>query len=198
MSGRVRDDAAARWWRGSGGAMGGVDPVVSRTMKGDGGNWLWVGGGNPVVSRCSTTGYRPAPLAGVRFHLVWFPAVSLVPSSTSGSYEGCQAAGSVSDSGGEGRRFPGGVCRFPRGSLARAVFLYFLTTPKQRLLPGACFARGFFASFFRCASGRGMVSLSAKQPCTFRASSSYPYADSQSGYIMGYPSPIEAGASGSI
>ena len=70
--------------------------------------------------------------------------------------------------------------------------------PKQRLLPGAFFACGVFASFFRCASGRGMVSLSAKQPCTFRASSSYPYADSQSGYIMGYPSPIEAGASGSI
>ncbi len=69
---------------GAAGRWGGVDPVVSRTMKGDGGNRLWVGGGNPVVSRCSTTGYRPAPLAGVRFHLVWFPAVSLVPSSTAG------------------------------------------------------------------------------------------------------------------
>jgi hypothetical protein len=74
---------------GAAGRWGGVDLVVSRTMKGDGGNWLWVGGGNPVVSRgavgrwgdClwvgdgnpvvsrvprSTSGYRPAPLAGVR------------------------------------------------------------------------------------------------------------------------------------
>lgn len=156
-------------------------------MRSEKGDWL--------VGRGAGTerGWHPS---GVRYYLVRFPVVSL--RSTTGSYEGCQAAGSVSDSGGEGRRFPGGVCRFPRGSLARAVFLYFLTTPKQRLIPGACFARGFFASFFRCASGRGMVSLSARQPCTFRASSSYPYADSQSGYIMGYPSPIEAGASGSI
>ncbi len=119
-------------------------------------------------------------------------------SPTLGSYEGCQAAGSASDSGGERRRSPCGVFRFPRGSLTRSCFLYFLTRPKQRLLPGAFFARGVFASFFRCASGRGMVSLSARQPCTFRASSSYPYADSQSGYIMGYPIPIQAGASGSI
>ena len=116
----------------------------------------------------------------------------------SSSYEGCQAAGSASDSGGEGRRSPCGVFRFPRGALTRSCFLYFLTMPKQRLRPGAFFARGVFASFFRCASGRGMVSLSARQPCTFRASSSYPYADSQSGYIMGYPIPIQAGASGSI
>ena len=135
---------------------------------------------------------------GVRVCGVWCPVVSLVPSSTTGSYEGCQAAGSASDSGGEGRRSPCGVFRFPRGSLTRSCFLYFLTMPKQRLLPGAFFACGVFASFFRCASGRGMVSLSARQPFTFRASSSYPYADSQSGYIMGYPSPIEAGASGSI
>ena len=166
--------------------------------EGSGGDLLWVGGGNPVVSRCSTTGYRPAPLPGCELGGCEVPVVSLVPSSTTGSYEGCQAAGSASDSGGEGRRSPCGVCRFPRGSLARAVFLYFLTMPKQRLLPGAFFACGVFASFFRCASGRGMVSLSARQPFTFRASSSYPYADSQSGYIMGYPSPIEAGASGSI
>ena len=69
---------------------------------------------------------------------------------------------------------------------------------KAAAAPGSVLRLRVFASFFRCASGRGMVSLSAKQPCTFRASSSYPYADSQSGYIMGYPSPIEAGASGSI
>ena len=145
----------------------------------------------------STTGYRLAPLAGCGCW-AWVPVVSLVPSSTTGSYEGCQAAGSASDSGGEGRRSPCGDFRFPRGSLTRSCFLYFLTMPKQRLLPGAFFACGVFASFFRCASGRGMVSLSARQPFTFRASRSYPYADSQSGYIMGYPSPIEAGASGSI
>ena len=100
----------------------------------------------------------------------------------------------------EGREgaFRAVFCGFRAGSLTRSCFLYFLTMPKQRLLPGAFFACGVFASFFRCASGRGMVSLSARQPFTFRASSSYPYADSQSGYIMGYPSPIEAGASGSI
>jgi hypothetical protein len=51
-----------------------------------------------VVSRCSTTGYRPAPLAGVRFHLVWFPAVSLVPSSTAG-----YRLSSLRDEVGEGR-----------------------------------------------------------------------------------------------
>jgi hypothetical protein len=39
------------------------------------------GGWNPVVSRCSTTGYRPAPLPGCELGGVWFPAVSLVPSS---------------------------------------------------------------------------------------------------------------------
>ena len=47
---------------------------------GPGGDLLWVGGGDPVVSRCSTTGYRPAPLQGAIL-LVWFPAVSLVESS---------------------------------------------------------------------------------------------------------------------
>jgi hypothetical protein len=38
------------------------------------------GGWNPVVSRCSTTGYRPAPLAGCEFCWVWLPVVSLVAS----------------------------------------------------------------------------------------------------------------------
>jgi hypothetical protein len=36
-----------------------------------GGTW-WVGGGTPVVSRCSTTGYRPAPLPGCDFILCGF------------------------------------------------------------------------------------------------------------------------------
>jgi hypothetical protein len=45
-----------------------------------GGDLLWVGGGNPVVSRCSTTDYKLAPLAGCEFGGVWFPVVSLVAS----------------------------------------------------------------------------------------------------------------------
>ena len=148
------------------------------------------------VAQPPVTGRHPCRSAGVWWYRDrWCRSWTR---STTGSYEGCQAAGSASDSGGEGRRSPCGVFRFPRGSLTRSCFLYFLTMPKQRLLPGAFFACGVFASFFRCASGRGMVSLSARQPFTFRASSSYPYADSQSGYIMGYPSPIQAGASGSI
>jgi hypothetical protein len=47
------------------------------------GRWvglLWVVGGNPVVSRCSTTGYKPALLAGCEFGWVWLPVVSLVDS----------------------------------------------------------------------------------------------------------------------
>ncbi len=48
--------------------------------NGHGWGCLLGGGGNPVVSRCSTTGYRPAPLPGCDFIGVWFPAVSLVAS----------------------------------------------------------------------------------------------------------------------
>ena len=54
--------------------------VVERGVSEAMGDLLWVGGGNPVVSRCSTTGYRPAPLPGCDFIGVWFPAVSLVAS----------------------------------------------------------------------------------------------------------------------
>ena len=48
--------------------VGGGNAVVSRGAVGRWGDWLWVGGGHPVVSRVprSTSGYRPAPLAGVR------------------------------------------------------------------------------------------------------------------------------------
>ena len=157
----------------------------------------------PRISRMGTNGLvewghvrRGATPYGVGVILGGGPGVSL--RATPGSYEGCQAVGAAADSGGEGRCFPGCLLRFPSEALTLSVFLNFPTLPKQRLSPGAFFARGVFASFFRCASGRGMVSLSARQPCTFRASSSYPYADSQSGYIMGYPIPIQAGASGSI
>lgn len=48
--------------------VGGGNAVVSRGAVGRWGDCLWVGDGNPVVSRVqrSTSGYRPAPLAGVR------------------------------------------------------------------------------------------------------------------------------------
>jgi hypothetical protein len=110
-------------------------PVVARRPRGDGfcgrgrrpggvanavGRWgkLVVGwGGNPVVSRCSTTGYRPAPLAGVRFHLVWFPAVSLVPSSTAG-YRLSSLRDEVGDEAGEADGGHGGVLGGGEGGVA--------------------------------------------------------------------------------
>jgi hypothetical protein len=58
--------------------------VVERGVSEAMGDLLWVGGGNPVVSRCSTTGYRPAPLPGCGFVGCGVPVVSLVPSSTTG------------------------------------------------------------------------------------------------------------------
>jgi hypothetical protein len=57
------------------------NPVVSRERWGDG---LWAGRVIPVVSRCSTTGYKPAPLARCEFVGCEVPVVSLVPSSTTG------------------------------------------------------------------------------------------------------------------
>jgi hypothetical protein len=35
-----------------------------RSWLGAMGGGVWVGGVNPMVSRCSTTGYKPAPLPG--------------------------------------------------------------------------------------------------------------------------------------
>ena len=53
---------------GWGWRSGGVADAVGRW-----GDLLWVGGGNPVVSRCSTTGYKLAPLPGMRVNLRAFP-----------------------------------------------------------------------------------------------------------------------------
>ncbi len=64
---------------GWGWRSGGVADAVGRW-----GDLLWVGGGNPVVSRCSTTGYKLAPLPGCEFVGCEVPVVSLVPSSTTG------------------------------------------------------------------------------------------------------------------
>jgi hypothetical protein len=52
--------------------VGGGNPVVSRGAVGRWGDCLWVGDGNPVVSRVqrSTSGYRLAPLGGVRGFLM--------------------------------------------------------------------------------------------------------------------------------
>ena len=73
-----------------------VERGVSETM----GDLLWVGGGNPVVLRCSTTVYRPAPLPGCEFVGCEVPVVSLVPSSTTG-YE---LASLRDEEAGEGER----------------------------------------------------------------------------------------------
>ena len=74
-----------------------------RWCRGRLGRWgdlLWVGGGNPVVSRCATTGYKLAPLPGCEFVGCEVPVVSLVPSSTTG-YE---LASLRDEEAGEGER----------------------------------------------------------------------------------------------
>jgi hypothetical protein len=57
--------------------------AVSREREGDGGICCGLGG-NPVVSLCSTTGYRPAPLPGC--DIVWcgFRRCRSLPRSTAG------------------------------------------------------------------------------------------------------------------
>lgn len=50
-------------WTGSGGDLGWG---WGRDSGGVAGAW---GDGDPVVSRCATTGYRPAPLGGIRVNL---------------------------------------------------------------------------------------------------------------------------------
>jgi len=61
------------------GAFGG-NPVVSRTRRGDAGDWLWFGGGNPVVSLVDSLNRRlqAGTPRGVRVcEEGWIPVVSL-------------------------------------------------------------------------------------------------------------------------
>ena len=76
---------------------------------------LWVGCGNPVVSRCSTTGYKPAPRAGCDFVGCEVPVVSLVPSSTTGYKQASLRDEEASGEGAPEDGFAGEKCDRVRG-----------------------------------------------------------------------------------